>query len=68
MAAAARAISPQTAHRQAFRLEWKCQGRHGRTLMIDETHDHASCVESANGHKGFPIQNLPQSAFSSKEE
>jgi len=34
--------------------------------MIDETHDpgRTSWVESANGHKTFPIQNLPHGVFS----
>ena len=34
--------------------------------MIDETHDPAriSWVASANGHKAFPIQNLPHGVFS----
>jgi fumarylacetoacetase len=34
--------------------------------MIDETHDpdRASWVESAHGHKVFPIQNLPHGVFS----
>ena len=34
--------------------------------MIDETHDpgRTSWVESANGHKHFPIQNLPHGVFS----
>jgi fumarylacetoacetase len=34
--------------------------------MIDETHDpgRTSWVESANGHKIFPIQNLPHGVFS----
>jgi fumarylacetoacetase len=33
--------------------------------MIDETHDpgRTSWVESANGHKAFPIQNLPHGVF-----
>lgn len=38
--------------------------------MIDETHDPAleSWVESANGHRDFPIQNLPLGVFSRGEE
>ena len=34
--------------------------------IIDETHDpdRASWVTSANGHKAFPIQNLPHGVFS----
>ncbi len=34
--------------------------------MIDETHDpgRTSWVGSANGHRAFPIQNLPHGVFS----
>lgn len=37
-------------------------------MRIDETHDPArvSWVESANGHRDFPIQNLPLCIFSSE--
>jgi fumarylacetoacetase len=36
------------------------------TIDIDETHDpkRASWVESANGHRDFPLQNLPFGVFS----
>jgi len=35
------------------------------TQMIDATHDHAltSWVEDANGHRDFPVQNLPLGVF-----
>jgi len=37
---------------------------------IDETHDPArkSWVDSANGHRDFPVQNLPFGVFSTSEE
>ena len=37
--------------------------------MIDETHDPArtSWVDGANGHRDFPIQNLPLGIFSDDE-
>jgi fumarylacetoacetase len=36
------------------------------TIVIDETHDpkRRSWVESANGHRDFPLQNLPLGVFS----
>ncbi|HVH80564.1 MAG TPA: fumarylacetoacetase, partial [Stellaceae bacterium] len=36
------------------------------TIVIDETHDakRQSWVESANGHRDFPLQNLPLGVFS----
>ena len=36
------------------------------TTAIDETHDpkRQSWVESANGHRDFPLQNLPLGVFS----
>src|SRR5215469_11903850 len=46
------------------------KGKFGRaaamTIVIDETHDpkRQSWVESANGHRDFPIQNLPLGVFS----
>jgi hypothetical protein len=53
-------------HQPSFGLEREPWHLHGRTPMIDETHDpgRTSWVPSANGHKTFPIQNLPHGVFS----